>query len=115
MTRLRSVQAEPVALETTYLPAAIFPGLEKYDWGQESLYSVIEDVYGHRLNRGEDRIGAVKADHEEAYLLEVEVGFPLVTARRTVCDMGGIAVEYGLSLFRADKYAARILTLRRRP
>jgi len=86
MIRLRSVQAEPVALETTHLPAARFPGLEKHDWGQKSLYSVIEDVYGYRLDRGEELIGAVKADHEEAHLLEVEVGFPLLTARRTVYD-----------------------------
>ena len=115
ITRLRAVQEGPIALQTTHLPAALFPNLEAQDWGTTSLYAVIENVFGRRLERGEERIGAVKASQEEARLLKVEVGFPLLSARRRVSDTNGTPIEYGLSLFRADRYQARILTLRRRP
>jgi GntR family transcriptional regulator len=115
ITRLRSVQEGPMALETTHLPVALFPTLETQDLGANSLYAVIENVFGRRLDRGEERIGAVNAGHEEAQLLKVEVGFPLLSSRRMVCDTNGTPIEYGLSLFRADRYQARILTLRRRP
>jgi GntR family transcriptional regulator len=115
ITRLRSVQEGPMNLETTHLPAALFPNLEAQDWGTASLYAVIENVFGRRLDRGEQRIGAVKASHEEARLLKVEVGFPLLLSRRRVCDTNGTPIEYGLSLIRADRYQARVLTLRRRP
>jgi DNA-binding GntR family transcriptional regulator len=57
----------------------------------------------------------VKAGNEEARLLKVELGFPLLSCNRLVHDPKGVALEYGLSLIRADRYVARILTLRRRP
>lgn len=78
-----------------------------------SWIHAIENVYGYRIDRGEERIGAVKAGHEEAYLLKVDVGFPLLSSRRIACDANGLPIEYGLSLYRADRYVARILTLRK--
>jgi GntR family transcriptional regulator len=110
--RLRFVEGSPVALETTHLPAKLFPKLETQDLERRSLYSIIEGVYGRRLGGGEDRISAVSAEHEEAHLLRVGVRYPLVTVQRVVYDVSGIPVESGLSLFRADRYTARI-SLRR--
>src|SRR3981081_3669012 len=40
--RLRLVNREPVAVVTSYLPARIFAGIEKYDLEKQSLYYVIE-------------------------------------------------------------------------
>lgn len=111
--RLRLVEHEPIALETTHLPAKLFPGLESQDLERNSLYAIMERVYGRRLERGEERIGAVSAQHEEAHLLRVGVRYPLVSAQRVVYDARGTPVECGLSLFRADRYVARIITLRR--
>ncbi len=115
LRRLRSVQKEPVALETTHLPAGLFPQLESQDWEKVSLYSVMEHVYGRTLERGEERIGAVKAGHDEAHLLKIEVGFPLLLARRLAYDINNTPIEYGITLRRADRNSARIFTLRRRP
>lgn len=113
--RLRFVEGEPVALETTHLPAKFFPSLETQDLEHQSLYSIIEGVYGRRLERGEERISAVPAEQEEAHLLRVGVRYPLVTAQRVVYDVSGTPVECGLSLFRAERYVARIISLRRPP
>lgn len=115
LMRLRSVQQEPIALETTHVPAALFPNFETHDWNSGSLYATIENVYRYRIDGGEERIGAVKAGNEEARLLKVELGFPLLSCRRLVRDPKGVCLEYGESLHRADRYVARILTLRRRP
>jgi GntR family transcriptional regulator len=115
LMRLRSVEQEPIALEITHVPAALFPNFESHDWNSGSLYTTIENVYKYRIDRGEERIGAVKAGNEEARLLKVELGFPLLSCNRLVHDPKGVALEYGLSLIRADRYVARILTLRRRP
>src|SRR5215472_2009381 len=68
LMRLRSVQQEPTVLETTHVPAALFPNFESHDWNSGSLYSTIENVYKYRIDRGEERIGAVKAGNEEARL-----------------------------------------------
>jgi len=78
--RLRFVEGEPIALETTHLPGKLFPNLETQDLEGQSLYYIIEGVYGRRLERGEERISAVPAELEEAHLLGVGVRYPLVTA-----------------------------------
>lgn len=111
--RLRFVQGEPVGVETAYLPAKIYPDLEKQDFEQLSLYHIIEAVYGHKLERGDVRIGALSAGYEEVRLLKVEVGFPLVRVQRVVFDVGGTPLECGLAMFRADSYVARITSFRR--
>ena len=111
--RLRFVEGEPIALETTHLPGKLFPRLEIQDLERQSLYYIMEGVYGRRLERGEERISAVPAEQEEAHLLGVGVRYPLVSAQRVVYDVTGTPVEFGFSLFRADRYVARIITLRR--
>jgi GntR family transcriptional regulator len=111
--RLRLVEEEPFALETTNVPAGLFPKLENHDLEQGSLYSTIEDVYGRTLQYGEERIGAVSAGEFEASLLGVPLSSPLVSAQRVVYDTSGTPVECGFSLFRADRYVARIISLRR--
>lgn len=113
--RLRMIQGEPVALDTTHLPVKVFPHLEIHDLEQRSLWSIMESAYGRRLDRGEERIGAVAAEHDEKQLLGVTAGYPLVTAQRVIYDADGTPLECGLSLFRADRFVARIITLRRPP
>jgi hypothetical protein len=113
VARLRLVKEEPIALETTQVPAAHFPNFESQDWSKGSLYSVIENVDGHRIESGEELIGAVKAGNEEARLLKVELGFPLLSCRRSIRDANGLPLEFGVSLLRADRYVARVRTLRR--
>ncbi len=115
LMRVRSIQQGPIALETTHVPASLFPNFGAHDWNSGSLYAIIENIYRFRIDRGEERIGAVKSGHEEARLLRVELGFPLLSCHRLVRDPNGVALEYGVSLHRADRYVARILTLRRRP
>jgi GntR family transcriptional regulator len=114
LARLRLVKQEPIALETTHVPAALFPEFESQDWSKGSLYAVIENVYGHKIESGEEQIGAVKAGNEEARLLKVELGFPLLSCRRSIQDVNGVPLEFGVSLLRADRYVARVRTLRRR-
>jgi len=110
--RLRFIEQDPVAVETTHLPAALFPQLETRDLGLQSLYFVIENTYGRKLERCDECIGAVSAGAEEASYLKVRVGSPLVKAQRLVHDVHGAAVEFGFSLFRADRFVARVVSFR---
>ena len=111
--RVRFVEEEPLVVETTNVPAVLFPKLEMHDLESRSLYEVIEVAYGHKLERAEERIGAVSADEDEATLLAVPSKSPLVSSHRLVYDICNTPVEYGLSLFRADRYVARIISFRR--
>ena len=112
--RLRSVNGEPVAVVTSYLPARIFVGIDKQDLEKQSLYSIFENNYKRRLQWAEEVIGAVIAGAEEAEALQIPDGSPLLLIRETTFDVQNVAIEYSLSLLRGDRHAASVISVRKR-
>ena len=126
LQRRCTVKGEPAALLFSYLPAARFPGLERRDLTNRSLYHLLEEEYGCVMSRAESYIEVRPADDETAALLTVQGGAPLlcvdsvtwgshVTSPGTSWVMGaqrlregkGVAeelVEYAEVLYRADRY-----------
>ena len=60
---------------------------------------------GVRICVATQRIGARAAKAEEARLLAVKRGAPLLTMERTTFDDTGRAVEYGDHVYRSDTYS----------
>lgn len=112
--RLRLANNECVGMETTHLPARLFPALEKQDLEKQSLYFIMETIYGVKLECSEEELQAVPAGLEEARLLSVKRGFPLFFMRRKVYSTEGKLVEYALSVFRGDRYSATVISRRRK-
>jgi|HubBroStandDraft_2_1064218.scaffolds.fasta_scaffold14557_2 GntR family transcriptional regulator len=111
--RLRSVNGEPVAVVTSYLPARIFTGIDKQDLERQSLYSIFEHSYKRKLLCAEEVIGAVVAGEEEAKILETSAGNALLMIRETTYDAQNVAIEYSLSLLRGDRYTASVISVRK--
>lgn len=111
--RLRLADGELMGLETSHLPVALFPELDKQDLQNQSLYFLLENVYGVRLERSVEELEAISAHGEEAKLLDIARGSPLFSIRRTVYSAGDDPVEYGLSLFRGDRYTATVISHRK--
>ncbi len=111
--RLRSVNGEPVAVVTSYLPARIFAGIEKQDLEKQSLYSIFEHSYKRRLQWAEELIGAMIAGAEEADALQTSAGSALLVIRETTYDAQNVAIEYSLSLLRGDRYTASVISVRK--
>jgi GntR family transcriptional regulator len=112
--RLRLVNGEPVAVVTSYLPARIFPGIDKQNLEGRSLYAIFENVYKRKLNWAEESIGAVSAQQEEAAILEAAPGSPLLLIRETTYDSERVPIEYSRSLLRGDRYTASVISVRNR-
>jgi GntR family transcriptional regulator len=110
--RLRSVNEEPVAVVTSYLPARIFVGIDKQDLEKQSLYAIFENSYKRRLQWAEEVIGAVIAG-EEAEILQTSVGSALLIIKETTYDAQNVAIEYSLSLLRGDRYTASVISVRK--
>jgi len=106
LKRLRFVNAEPVAVVTSYLPARIFPAIDRQDLENQSLYDVVENTYKRKLQRAEEIIGATKAGEKDAHLLQTETNSALLIIRETTYDEEDVAIEYSLSLLRGDRYTA---------
>jgi len=112
--RLRSVNGEPVAVVTSYLPARIFAGIDKQDLEKQSLYHIVEHIYKRQLQRAEEVIGAVTAGEQEARELQTEPGSPLLIIKETTHDVQDVAIEYSVSLLRGDRYTASVISVRKR-
>ena len=102
--RLRMANDEPMALETTHLEAARFPGLARKLGDSVSLYALLATQYGVHLAHAEETIETVPAPPKEAELLDTTVGLPMLLLTRHSRDRGGRPVEFALSFYRGDRY-----------
>jgi GntR family transcriptional regulator len=104
--RARSANGEPIVLEEAYLPAAIFPGLVSANL-TGSLYMVMRS-YGASPSCADEEIEATRATPEQAGLLGIEEGSPLLLITRTSFSESGIAVEFSRDYHRSDRARIRI-------
>ncbi|MCS6828029.1 MAG: GntR family transcriptional regulator [Caldilinea sp.] len=101
--RLRFVEGEPILLVTSYLPHALCPGLEHVDLRNRSLYAYLEQTYGLVIARGRRRIGAVAADGEQAHLLGIDPGSPLLSLYSVSYLADDTPIEYYHAVHRGDR------------
>lgn len=102
--RLRFADNEPILISNSYIPKKVVPGLVEKGLCRESLYQTLERDYGIVLFETDETIQAVAAEKEEAELLNVKKGVPLLLVHRIVRDKDGTAVEYNSSVFRGDRF-----------
>jgi len=102
--RLRTLNREPVMLEHYTLPVRRFPGLERFDLEQRSMYEILETEYGVTIRRARQSLEPVVATEYEAELLAIEHGAPLMLERRLSYDQDDQPVEHGRDLYRGDRF-----------
>jgi GntR family transcriptional regulator len=103
VTRLRQVDAEPLAIEVAHLPGSL-PRLEARLAEMGSLYATLRDCFGRRIAAVEDTVETVLATPDDAELLEVATGQPLLLVHRTARDETGRVVEWTRSVYRGDRF-----------
>jgi len=112
--RLRLADGEPMSIDTSVLPARRFPGLRKQLERHSSLYETLAKAYGVEPAEGEETIETVLAAPNDARLLGVDVGLPLLLLSRHAFDAGGNPIEWAQSWYRGDRYKF-VTRLRRTP
>lgn len=104
LRRLRLADADPLAIETT---CVWFIGCERLlasDFGRDSLYGVLSDTFDMPPVSAEQEIEASLATNDEARLLEIAPGSPVLRTRRVTATRRGQPVEYAEAVYRGDKY-----------
>lgn len=108
--RVRSARRQPVALERSYLPADLFPGLlDKRLSG--SLYTRMRRDYGLSPHAATEYLEPFIAGPGEASLLGVAPGSALLLIERTARTTSGQPVEYARDLFRPDQIRISVHTV----
>jgi len=104
LRRVRCADGEPVALETAVLARDLSIVVMAADLRDGSLHAALAAA-GHHLRSGSATISAEAAGSEDARLLGVPVGAPMLVERRVILDTDGRAVEATESRYRPDHYA----------
>lgn len=100
--RLRLANAMPVALEHSYFPERYFPRLAQHDLETRSIYAILAQEYGVQLAGAYQTLEPVVALPDQAALLQIAEGAPLMLVTRTSSDLQGRVVEYAQDLYRGD-------------
>lgn len=75
--RVRCLEGEPVAIEYTYMPIDVTPGLKR-DQLYHSVYAFVQDTLGLKISSFHRIIRAVGTTEEEAGRLRLDAGTPLL-------------------------------------
>lgn len=103
LTRLREVDGEPLAIEEAHLPGAL-PRLEARLTETGSLYAALRDCYDRGVQSVEDTVETALANPDQAELLRIATGQPLLLVHRTSRDKTGRVVEWTRSVYRGDRF-----------
>ena len=105
LERVLLADDERVGLESTYLPVARFPDLERDFDPDSSFYSYLRDRLGVRFSSAEERIETVLATPREALLIGTPPALPMLLLHRVSQDGDGRPVERVRSLYRGDRFS----------
>jgi GntR family transcriptional regulator len=103
LARLRLVDGEPLAIEVAHLPGPL-PRLEARLAERGSLYETLRECYGRRVAAVEDTVETALTNPDEAELLEIGTGQPLLLLHRTARDDTGRVIEWTRSVYRGDRF-----------
>ena len=80
----------------------MFPGLLERPLGN-SIYELLGKHYETVPDEAVEQIDLINATTDEARILEVPLGSPLLSVTRTTMDTQGRKIEYSHDLFRGDR------------
>jgi GntR family transcriptional regulator len=106
LERLRLADRAPMAYETNFISAALCPDLDRYDLEKNSLYRVLEEEYGIRIERADEILEAARATRREARYLSIKPNAPVLVVGRVVYSDANKAIESVKAIYRADRYRA---------
>jgi len=104
MKRLRLADGEPIALEWIYLPYPLCAPVMAQDWTTLSAVAFLEQHFGCPMGFSDFVLEAKSANSEEAEMLGLSRGAPVLFVVNTDFMSNGQRACYGRSTYRADQY-----------
>jgi GntR family transcriptional regulator len=102
--RLRLSDETPLLLETSYVAAALVPGLEREDFSAQSLYQVLEQRYQITLDHARQTLEATVANDYECDLFGLPVNTPMILLEGVAINEQERPIEYFKAVYRGDRF-----------
>jgi GntR family transcriptional regulator len=114
LQRLRLADGEPLAFEDSYTPYALLPDLLNGRWNLDSsLYETLTEKYNVELSYAQQTVRASLITERQSQLLQVKVGSPAIEVHTVAYTVDGVPIEYGLSVYRGDRYQYTVMLRRK--
>lgn len=108
LKRLRFGDDEALLLEHSYFRMDVATRLKGEDLCS-SVYGILREKHNYHLHRAENTIEAQLAEEEEAELLGIEIGEPVLILKRLVYfENEDVPFEYAEDIYRADRTKFKI-------
>ena len=114
LRRLRLADADPMGVQTAYIPASLVPRIGDIEFSRSSLYDVLSGHYNLVPTSAHETHYAFAVGGEDAGLLHLDEGAPVMGTELVARLADGRALEYVRSVMRADRYKI-VLDLVRQP
>jgi len=107
--RVLSFAGTPAILEDIWLSGQAFKGLTAERMGSYAgpTYAMFEEDFGVRMVRADERLRAVTPNEEQARLLGVGAGTPLLSVERIAYTYNDVPMELRRGLYRTDTHHYR--------
>lgn len=106
LDRVRMLGGLPIAVDRSLVPSHLAPGIEAVDFASASLYEHLVSA-GLDLARTDTSIEATPADEDEAELLDIEPGRPILSMSQVVVDATGAPVTSSVIRYHGERYRLR--------
>lgn len=103
IVRVRTLNREPLVLETAFFPRALASALDNDVLEHGSIYDALERVHGLTVARAHEVIRPTILSRAIARLLDVRTGSAAFSVERTTWSETG-PIEWQTSLVRGDRY-----------
>ena len=108
MTDTTVPEMHPLCISVSYLLSEKFPDLPVLIYKAHSVYSLLRNHYGIQPRRICTQVETEAASKEEAKLLKISPGAPMLTTKSQVCDQHNSLFEYTVSRFRGDRFILKV-------
>ena len=112
--RWRTGNNKPFCIMTNYILSHFVPNIDKIKLKYESLYKVYEDNYNIKFGIAREIVEARLVTKEECKFFKIKPNSPVLTIKRTSCDINGTPFEVVQSVNNADLYKY-VVPLKGRP
>lgn len=107
LVRVRLVDDQPLMIERSTFPSRLGASLAGVDLDQRSIYAELARL-GTTFASARHNIEALPAGNEDARLLAVRIGTPLLRVRRRAFSLSGEPLEWSDDRYRADRVSFSI-------
>jgi len=103
--RLRYGDDEPIGIQDSYLSLGKKRIITREEIGESgSIYAILQEKFGIFPTEADETLEVTLATREEAELLNIKEGSPLLLNERTLWSQDRKAIEFVRILYRGDRY-----------